>query len=110
MRMKKPSFKVKDKAKDNKEIKISKNVPGKKPSGDTAAIISVTVASLLWGTTYSTVRYGLSEMDLSPFSFLFLRFLIALFLTTDCSLVLPSAFSIILLSVAFFFNINLGRE
>jgi drug/metabolite transporter (DMT)-like permease len=52
--------------------------PGRKPSGNTAAVVSVSIASLFWGTTYSTVRYGLSEMDLSPFSFLFLRFLIAL--------------------------------
>ena len=52
--------------------------PGRKHSGNTTAIVSVSIASLFWGTTYSIVRYGLSEMDLSPFSFLFLRFLIAL--------------------------------
>jgi drug/metabolite transporter (DMT)-like permease len=64
-----------------KNLFIKKNkvsVPGRKTSGNTAAIVSVTIASLLWGTTYSTVRYGFSEMDLSPFSFLFLRFLIAM--------------------------------
>ncbi len=56
------------------EIKTS----DRKHAGNAAAIVSVSIASLFWGTTFSTVRYGFSEMDLSPFSFLFLRFLIAL--------------------------------
>ncbi len=42
------------------------------------ALLPVLLAALFWGTTYPTVRFGLTNLDLTPFSFLFLRFVFAL--------------------------------
>jgi drug/metabolite transporter (DMT)-like permease len=41
------------------------------------AISPLIAATTLWGTTYTTIKYGLSELHLSPITFLFLRFTIA---------------------------------
>ncbi len=42
------------------------------------ASISIVGATLLWGTTYPTIKFGLSVLNLTPQSFLSLRFFIAL--------------------------------
>lgn len=42
------------------------------------ASISIIVATFLWGTTYPTVKFGLSELHFTPLSFLSLRFFITL--------------------------------
>ncbi len=45
-----------------------------KKKGAYAAIL---IATLLWGTTYPTIKFGLVHMHLPPISFLLMRFLIA---------------------------------
>jgi len=42
------------------------------------AVFSITIATLFWGTTYPVIKYGLSQLYLTPLSFLTLRFLSAL--------------------------------
>jgi probable blue pigment (indigoidine) exporter len=41
------------------------------------AYATIFITSLLWGTTYPTIKFGLSHMHLPPISFLLMRFLIA---------------------------------
>jgi drug/metabolite transporter (DMT)-like permease len=42
------------------------------------AVFSITIATLFWGTTYPVIKFGLSQLHLTPLSFLTLRFLSAL--------------------------------
>jgi len=41
------------------------------------AYAAIILSSLLWGTTYPTIKFGLSHMHLPPISFLLMRFLVA---------------------------------
>lgn len=41
------------------------------------AIFAILLATVFWGTTYPTIKFGLSELYLPPLTFLFLRFLVA---------------------------------
>jgi drug/metabolite transporter (DMT)-like permease len=40
----------------------------------TRAVISITIATIFWGTTYPVVKFGLKEMHFAPLAFLSLRF------------------------------------
>jgi drug/metabolite transporter (DMT)-like permease len=40
----------------------------------TRAVLSITVATIFWGTTYPVIKFGLREMHLAPLAFLTLRF------------------------------------
>ena len=42
------------------------------------AVFAITIATLFWGTTYPVIKFGLSQLHLTPFSFLTLRFLSAI--------------------------------
>ena len=40
--------------------------------------LAITGASIFWGTTFPVIKFGLSELDLSPITFLFTRFLLTI--------------------------------
>jgi len=48
-------------------------------TGQGRALISITCATLLWGTTYPVIKFGLAELNIPPISYLTLRFSAALF-------------------------------
>jgi drug/metabolite transporter (DMT)-like permease len=49
-----------------------------KVSNKTTGYISIVLASILWGTTYPTIKFGLSQLELTPLTYLSMRFLFAL--------------------------------
>jgi drug/metabolite transporter (DMT)-like permease len=49
-----------------------------KVSKKTTGYITIVLASILWGTTYPTIKFGLSQLELTPITYLSMRFLFAL--------------------------------
>jgi drug/metabolite transporter (DMT)-like permease len=49
-----------------------------KVSKKTTGYITIVLASVLWGTTYPTIKFALSQLELTPLTYLSMRFLFAL--------------------------------
>jgi drug/metabolite transporter (DMT)-like permease len=49
-----------------------------KSSSTKLAILSISIATLFWGTTYPTIKFGLTGLHIPPMFFLFIRFLVAI--------------------------------